>query len=186
MYVYNYLTKCFFPWSSDDFSRAVGEEFLCFFDFSSQTLDNALRWEPYTAVVDPVSDVHQDHHVNILNVQTVSVPPSLVFILQVFPEGGGSCRGEPRERESSATFLHSLPSMQPWGLFLPRSVNIRPILILLLLILINQDITSHSFDWRQAHASSLNPNHVFICRVSANPHLRYDAPQHWFAWTGGL
>ncbi|XP_056445524.1 PH and SEC7 domain-containing protein 2 isoform X3 [Gadus chalcogrammus] len=27
----------------DDFSRAVGEEFLCFFDFSSQTLDNALR-----------------------------------------------------------------------------------------------------------------------------------------------
>ncbi|CAL8319948.1 unnamed protein product [Lota lota] len=27
----------------DDFSRAVGEEFLCFFDFSRQTLDSALR-----------------------------------------------------------------------------------------------------------------------------------------------
>lgn len=32
----------FFPFSND-FSRAVGEEYLKFFDFDGQTLDGALR-----------------------------------------------------------------------------------------------------------------------------------------------
>ena len=150
MYVYNYLTKCFFPWSSDDFSRAVGEEFLCFFDFSSQTLDNALRWEPYTAVVDPVSDVHQDHHVNILNVQTVSVPPSLVFILQVFPEGGGSCRGEPREREFCN--ISPLASINATLRSLPPQVSEYPANINIIIINPHQSRYHKPFIWLEASA----------------------------------
>ncbi len=40
---YNTDAECIFSLFSNDFSRAVGEEYLKFFDFTRQTLDHALR-----------------------------------------------------------------------------------------------------------------------------------------------
>jgi len=97
---------------------------------------------------------------------------------QGLPEGGGSDRGEPGEGAGSAAFLLPIPPMQRRDPVLPRSVG-NPANI----IIINNNNNSNQSMSRAAPAArfslcSSELTGLLICRLRANPHLCYDAPQH--------
>lgn len=117
---HNTDTECVLSLFSNDFSRAVGEEYLKHFDFTEQTLDHALRWALWRRSLDFHVLTSLTKLARITSCKCFYCLAVSLSLSQIFSESGDTDRRDPGEGACAAAFRLPLPRVQPRLLHLLR------------------------------------------------------------------